>query len=95
MSEQFTPEQLAEIEEFGTLLFEPNEVAIILGIDTEAFHHELGDPESEVYKAYFRGFLKSKAELRKSIIRFAKQGSVPAQNVMIKMIEEIELNQLK
>jgi hypothetical protein len=38
--------------------------------------------------AYFKGKYLSEAEIRRSIIQQAKQGSSPAQRIALKLIEE-------
>lgn len=76
-------ELVKEIEELAGLFFSPEEVELITGcnVDDPAF-----------IKAYKRGSLKSEAELRRSIIQLAKDGSSPAQAMANKMVESNKRN---
>lgn len=76
-------ELVKEIEELAGLFFSPEEVELITGCNGE-------DPSFQ--KAYKRGCLKSEAELRKSIIQLAKDGSSPAQAMANKMVESNKRN---
>ena len=66
---------------------------IILNIDETLLRRSLRNANSQEYKAYWSGYLKSKAELRKSILQNAKSGSSPAQTLSEKFITEINLDQ--
>jgi hypothetical protein len=71
-------EHVKEIEELASLFFSSEEIREITGLNPE-------DPQFK--KAYRRGSLKSEAEIRKSIIQLAKDGSSPAQTLAWKMVE--------
>jgi hypothetical protein len=71
-------EQIKEVEALAELFFSPEEIQLISGVQAE-------DPDFK--KAYQRGNLKSEAEIRKSIIQLAKDGSSPAQTLAWKMVE--------
>ena len=86
-------DQLAELNELASLMMTIKEIAIILDIDELSFRKSLRINNSEEYKAYWSGYLKSKAELRKSILQHAKSGSSPAQTLSEKFITEINLDQ--
>lgn len=85
-------EHLTEIENLASYFFSPEEIAIVLDLDIDDLTDELTDDETSAYKAYQRGKLKSKLELRKSILTLAKQGSGPAQSLAVKMLEESNLD---
>jgi hypothetical protein len=70
------------------LFFSPTEVAAVLGVRKKEFLTALQDDTSAVYMAYFKGKYLSEAEIRRSIIQQAKQGSSPAQSIALKLIEE-------
>lgn len=84
---ELTDDQLAEIEVFGANFFNPNQIAIVLGVDPDELTDELTDNETLGYKSYQRGRLMTTLEIRKSIITLAKQGSGPAQTLAMRMIE--------
>jgi len=54
---QLTVDILNEIEALANVLTPPNDIATILEIDREEFIRELKAPESEAFKAFFKGFL--------------------------------------
>lgn len=81
-------EQLEEITENAKLLFSKREVATILQIPLPLLHTD------EFETAYQRGYLLSQVEFRAVILRLSSQGSTPAQNIVSKMIEQTDLNNL-
>lgn len=61
-------------------LMSPAEIAILLNQDTEKFIYQATKKkESEIYKAYQKGRLTTKLELRKKVITLAKAGSPQAE----------------
>ena len=64
-------------------------IAINLGIENTAFMAEMQDPEFSIYKAYYKGILRQKMELHQSIVQASKNGSNPAQEQIIRMLENI------
>ncbi len=77
-----THDQHAEIEELAALQFSVAEVAIIM----DATEQALG--EGEPLRAYLRGRLKAQAEVRRSIVSMAKQGSNPAHKQFLELAAE-------
>lgn len=47
-----------------------------------------------LYRAYYRGFIRQKMEVQRSIIKAAQNGSNPALEQLLKMLSDIS-NQLK
>ncbi|GAB3550598.1 hypothetical protein [Spirosoma fluminis] len=89
-----TKDQLTQIENLASYFFSPDETAIIIDVDTADFEEELLDETSDAYRAYQRGKLKSKLELRKSILTLAKQGSGPAQSLALRVLDDLEARTL-
>ncbi len=87
-------EQLDEIERLAGLFFAPTNIAIVLQLNHEAFLDAWADESSQVYARYWCGKLKSEAELRKIILQQAKQGSSPAQSAAMKLLEEMNQQEL-
>ena len=85
---KFTADQLAEIESLASYFFSYEEIAIVLDVDADSLTDELTGEDTPGYKAYQRGRLKSKLELRKSILTLAKQGSGPAQSLAMRILDE-------
>ncbi len=83
-------EQLEIIEQMGYRLFTPTMVAINIETDEDEFAEEITIPGTPARIAYYKGVIKQESELREAIIKAAGNGSNPAQEQLIKM-----LNQLK
>ena len=83
-----TEEQLKELEALGALHFSPRECAIILKCAIKEFIDEIEDISSELAMTYQRGKLRAEAEVRKTILTQARQGSMPAQKQMLARIEQ-------
>ncbi len=89
---ELTKEQLAEIEEMAAAFMPPSEIAILMHISSE--NRELfcemckSYKSSEVFTAYQRGKLKTKLELRKTVIKLAKAGSPAAEPLADKYLLE-------
>lgn len=81
-------ESLQKIEEFSELQFRPSQIATILEIDVDLFLEEIESETGNVFKAFVRGQLKGEAEVRKSILNMARQGSTPAQKQWMEIISE-------
>lgn len=75
--------KIEEIEKLAGLQFTRKEVSIITQIPISKFE---GDTDEN--HAFLRGCLKAVAEVRQSILKMAKQGSSPAQNSFLKMIDD-------
>jgi uncharacterized protein (DUF2235 family) len=91
---KLTSQQLQQVEELASYFFSPEEVAIVLDVNSDELEIELFDQHSAVYKAYQRGKLKSKLELRKSILTLSKQGSGPAQTLAMRILDDLEASEL-
>ncbi|GAB3177608.1 hypothetical protein [Telluribacter humicola] len=83
-----TESQLEEISELASLFFSPQDIAIITGLDVDQLLEEIATEQSSANLAYLRGKLKARASVRKTIKNLAIQGSSPAQNLVLKMMEE-------
>jgi len=80
-------DQLKELESLGELQFTIKECGIILTIDPDDLAKMISE-DKDVSNAYQRGRLRASAEVRKSILQQAKQGSSPAQKQMLELIEQ-------
>lgn len=90
----FTDEQLAEIELMGSCFFTYKDIAVLLEVDPKELKEILEDQNSEVYKSYEKGRLKSELEVRKSVVDLAKRGSSQAQEMVLKYITDIKISKL-
>lgn len=84
-----TEEQSKAVEEMAYLLIPIDLIALNLGLDDIAFMSELRNLESPICKAYYKGILRQKMELHANIVQAAKNGSNPAQEQIIKMLDRI------
>ncbi|MGB4775703.1 MAG: hypothetical protein WBP45_11050 [Daejeonella sp.] len=87
-------DQLTEIERLSGLFMKPGDISTIIGISKSEFGEMLKEQGSPAYQAYYRGKLLSEAEVRKSIITMAKQGSSPAQTLANKLLEDMNIDEL-
>lgn len=88
---EFTEEDLQEIEEMAALLFSPEDIAQVIGIPQNEIVECLINPEHPVSMAFSKGSLQTEVELRRSILKLAKQGSSPAQTLSIKLRDELKM----
>jgi len=91
---ELTVEQLSELEEMSAALLPPLEIAILMDIPADQRDlfceicktHKL----SAIYTAYQKGKLKTKYDLRKTVVKLAKAGSPAAEPLADKyMLEQI------
>lgn len=69
----------------------------LIAINLEMELHELKDMLNEpsaARTAYYRGYIRQKMEVQKSIIQAAQNGSNPALEQLLRMLNDIS-NQLK
>jgi len=82
-------EILSEITKLAQLAMSPREIEIILDINQGSIYLNLRTNNGHEYaKAYLKGKYILEAELNKSILNLAKQGSGPAQTMAKKLIEQ-------
>jgi len=90
---KLSEEELLEVKELAGLFFDIREIAFVLERDPDDFLKEY-ESEGELFKAYQGAMLKSEAEVRKSIIDFAKAGSSPAQTMAKQYIEAVKFRDM-
>jgi hypothetical protein len=91
---QLTPEQQKEIEELSSVFFNANEIATIMMLHPAEFDNARLK-EDDFNLPFMRGRLKKEAEIRKSIINLAVNGSSPAQILAVQIIEKSELKNIE
>lgn len=84
-------EQLEIIEQMGYRLFTSAMVAINIEADEDEFAEEINIPGTDARIAYYRGVIRQEMELREAIIKAAGNGSNPAQEQLLKMLNKIIL----
>ena len=83
---------IAELENYASLMFTRDEIAIILEVDPMQLKKVLKNGDSAAFRAFQRGRLKREAEVRKGIFDLALNGSSPAQAFAIKIIENAKMD---
>ena len=83
-------EELQQIEEFASIAFPLDDIAVILQVNPEDLRAAYSKQSSDVRNRYCAGLLRLKAELHKSIKESALQGSNPAQQLMQRFLDEIK-----
>lgn len=86
-------EQLEEVTEFAQSLMTRKEVALILGVNATEFIEAANKPDDPIYQAYMKGYLQTRAAIRKSVVTHASAGSSPAQTLAVSFMEDIEMEQ--
>jgi len=85
---------LSDLESYSSLMFNRNEIAVIMEVDPAELAELLSETQSPAFRAFQRGRLKREAELRKGIFDLAQNGSSPAQTMAIKLIENAKADDL-
>jgi Zn/Cd-binding protein ZinT len=81
------------IEEYASLFFTIDEIAMLLDGDTQELRREIKANTTEAAKAYYRGKLKTQIELRKQTLNFARKGSPQAEAAMIDFLKKQNLSE--
>lgn len=85
-------EELERVKEYAAALLPAHEIAILLNLDADerrAFEEIIKNHiSSTIYTAYHSGRLQTKYELRKIVIKLAKNGSPAAQPLAEKYLTE-------
>lgn len=85
---KYSPAQLEKIEQFAQLYTKPTEIAIYLDVPVEEFKADINSEGHPAQKAYVKGKLSQKLEIRKQMATLARVGSPAA----IEMSEKALLN---
>ena len=85
-----TKQQSEELENMAYLLIPLELISFNLEIPLTVFRNELMDSSSDIYRAFYKGYLKQKIELHTGIISAARNGSNPAQEQVRMMLQKIE-----
>ena len=89
-----TPEILSGVEEMAGCFFEPKKIALAMEIDIQFMAEQMQAEDSELYRAFHKGWLNSEFQHRQSIISLAKSGSSPAQTMVTTMLDRAKLKLL-
>lgn len=90
--DKYSQKEKAEIEQMGTLLFTPEQVAIMLQRDVRDFSEDLKENVCSVKDIYYKGYLQTMSAVRAKMIALAQDGSNTALEEVQKMMEELNQN---
>lgn len=87
---KYTQEQLTAIEQLATICTRPTEIAITLDIPEEKFKTDISIADHPARRAYLKGKLSTKTEIRKQMVVLARVGSPAAVEMLDKAILDME-----
>lgn len=87
---KYSPEQLQAIEQLATICTKPTEIAITLDIPEEQFKSDIAISDHPARRAYIKGKLSTKTEIRKQMVMLARVGSPAAIEMMDKALLDME-----
>lgn len=87
---KYTQKQLEAIEGLAAICTRPTEIAITLDIPEEQFKSDIAIADNPARRAYIRGKLSTKTEIRKQMLLFARAGSPAAVEMMDKALLDME-----
>lgn len=83
-------DQLKEFTEWAEKGLSPFEISTIMELDWAAIKHDFISNDTELFKAFNKGFFKLKAELNSKIINQAKNGNSAAQEKLHDLLVSIQ-----
>ncbi len=90
MKLDLTTEELEQLTDLAGRLLPIHDIATILEMEEDYLAIQLSIKDSPIAQAYNRGYLQTKAQIRKSVVDLAIAGSSPAQTLALKFIAEVE-----
>lgn len=87
---KYSPAQLEKIEQFAQLYTKPTEIAIYLDVPVEEFKADIQSEGHPAQKAYVKGKLSQKLEIRKQMATLARVGSPAAIEMSEKALLDME-----
>ena len=94
-SEAINAEILDQIEEMAKCFFTPSEIAVALGIEDSFMKNEIAAVNSNIYNAFYRGWVQSEYDQRKCVFKLALSGSSPAQTMVAKINDAAKIKMLE
>jgi hypothetical protein len=81
-------DQLAMIEDMAAHFMKPSDIAIMIGMKEDEFSEAIHDTSCEIYSRYQKGKITSIMELRRKIVKMAKNGSPQAEQLVVEFIND-------
>lgn len=76
-----------EVYQLARLLYLPEEIAIMLGMEEYEVEQSMLDKNTDFYQQYHRGYYETDVLLRQSILKLAQAGSSPAQTMATHLLK--------
>lgn len=86
-------DQLSQIEEYASNLMTWHEIAILLDLTPHLLIDEFMKEDSLAFRAYNKGKVNTLLEIRKSMVRNAKQGSPHSEVLAMELINHQKINE--
>jgi hypothetical protein len=93
-SDQIDATVINEIEEMAKCFFTPSEIAVALGIEDSFMKNEIATVNSDMYNAFYRGWVQSEYDQRKCVFKLALSGSSPAQTMVAKINDAAKIKMI-
>ena len=85
---QATKDELEQIMRMAAAAYTPGQVAFAMGFDKEEFNIAMTDENNPVSIAFFKGLYSAELAVRESIVTLARNGSSPAQTLVVKLFDQ-------
>lgn len=85
--------QLKLLEEYASLLFTIDEIAILIKVDPASLRRDIRHGKNLIAETYFKGKMETMVAVRKNIILFAKKGSPQAEIFVKDYLEQQNNNE--
>ena len=86
----YSDKDLQQIEQMASLYLSISDMATVLGLNAEVLRRDIKTKDSEVSKAYIKGKVSSKIQLRKQEMMLAKVGSPLALDNVRRALMDME-----
>lgn len=90
---KLTANQLDILERLGRCQFRIENCATILECDLSALRKSLRDKNTDAYKRYYKGRLQAEFEVREQIIDLATRNSSQAQDLFLKLRDQLKIDE--
>jgi len=88
-----TTDQLSLIEEYASNLMTWAEISILLDIHDGSLIEEFMNKNSQAYRAYEKGKVKTFLAIRKNIVEDAKRGAPHSEVMALELINNQKINE--
>lgn len=92
MDIELSKEKLDEVTQLAGLFYTPKQVAIIADIRIDEMKAALACEDSQLYRAYWKGYYEAEMQFRTEVKKNSNFGSSPAQTLLAKIIEQHKID---